>query len=143
MLTATGAAQGWATAPALPAHGEPDTAAMAKRARSPFWRRWFSHRRLLLIELLLLVGLLEDWAERQVLAAELPDAAKVVFSMALVVGLFGGLLLLVEGSLRYGLQRTHDVVQALPLPTPLLLVHSAALFGLAWLWALQLDLSLW
>ena len=38
--------------------------------------------------------------------------------------------------------RTHAAVQALPVPTPLLLMHALALAGLFWLWSLVLELPL-
>ena len=59
------------------------------------------------------------------------------------IGLFGGLLLIVQRMTAGSLQRTHQLVQALPLPTPLLLVHVAALVGLFLLWAWLLGVLSW
>ena len=61
--------------------------------------------------------------------------------MALVVGLFGGVLLLVRRQILKTLSATHDTVQRIPLPTPTALVHLAAFgalfYAYAWFWGLD------
>ena len=65
---------------------------MSRRKRAG----WLPHRRLAMIEGLLLVGALELTAEEYVLASSLPGEAKVAVTMLLVVGFFGSLLLVFE-----------------------------------------------
>ena len=68
-----------------------------ERTNGP-WRlpRWLSHRALIAAEAVLLVGLLRDVVARAIKASELGNREKVLLSMALTVGVFGGLFLIVE-----------------------------------------------
>ena len=87
----------------------------------------------------------ETYLEERSLASQLPAWSKVVFTMVLVIGLFGGLLLLIHRLTAASLARTHAVVQALPLPTPVILVH-AAVFGalfLLYAWVHGVGVKLW
>ena len=118
-----------------------------KSSTKPAWQRWLrkqlSHRRLLLLEAVLLLAAGEMWLEEQVLASAIHPAWQVLFSMALVIGMFGLLLALAESVLLVGLEKGHGVVQALPLPTPLLAIHLFALIGLFYLHAWLLGLTVW
>ncbi len=98
-----------------------------KRGRTP---RFLRHRVLLSTEAVLVVALIKDWLSRWVKTQALPDWVKVLLVMACTIGLLGGLFLFAERITRGSVARTHQVVQALPLPTPYLLIHAAALFGL-------------
>ena len=109
---------------------------MARKNRT----RWLTHRRLVLFEALLLVGALEMAAEDRVVASNLPDELKVVFAMLLVLGFFGTLLVIVERIAKTGLGTTHRRIQALPMPTPRLVIHACVLFGLFLAYARVLDL---
>ncbi|TNE91853.1 MAG: hypothetical protein EP330_03900 [Deltaproteobacteria bacterium] len=108
--------------------------ASSRSRQAPRRRPLFSHRRLLLAEAVLVLGLfqmaLRDWVMAQ---TSLPAPLRVAFGMALILGVFGGLLLLVRRTVERSLSTTHDVVQKLPLPTPMVGVHAlifAVLFGL-------------
>ncbi len=110
------------------------------RARSNKSQGWLSHRRLVLIEALLLVGALEFELENRVLASDYADELKVVFSMLLVLGFFGSLLFFVERLARTGVGKTHQTIRYLPIPTPRILTHGVVLFGLFLAYARVLDL---
>ena len=102
--------------------------------------RLFTHRRLIVMEALLLAGAAEFVAEDRVVASDLPDELKVVFVMFLVLGLFGSLLVVVERLAKSGLGKTHRTIQALPIPTPRIFIHALVLFGLFLAYASALDL---
>lgn len=107
-------------------------------------KRLFSHRSLVAVEALLVVGLIETIAEDAVVAqTDLPNWAKVLFSMVLVVGLFGGLMLLFERWAQRGIDRTHGVVKSLPVPTPVLAIHGALLVAIFFGYAWHMDLMPW
>jgi hypothetical protein len=93
-----------------------------------------------MVEALLLVGALEFAAEDLVLASGLTDELKVLFSMLLVLGFFGSLLLFAERFARQGVRTTHRTIQALPLPTPRILIHAVVLGSLFLAYAKVLDL---
>ena len=102
--------------------------------------RWFTHRRLIVMEALLLIGALEFAAEDRVVASDFPDELKVVSVMVLVLGFFGSLLVVVERLATSGLGKTHRTIQALPIPTPRIFTHALVLFGLFLAYASALDL---
>jgi hypothetical protein len=105
-------------------------------------KRTFSHRRLIAGEALLVVGVVDRLGRRWVTEeAPVPNWLKVVILMALVIGIFGGLILVLQKVMTTGLAKTHDVVKALPLPTPIIFVHAAAFVGLffAYAWAAEID----
>ena len=58
--------------------------------------------------------------------------------MAGYLGVFGGLMLLARRTVAKGLDATHGVVQAVPFPTPYVVVHLAVFVGLFlgffWYW---------
>lgn len=121
----------------------PMAPASRRTSRRPAWRRWFSHKRLVLIEALLLLGPAKSWAEAWILARpELANAAKLAIAMLMHLGVFATIFILVERWLAASVARTHAAVQALPIPTPLLAMHLLALAGLVWLWSVMLELPL-
>lgn len=71
----------------------------------------------------------------QRLSPSLPDWGKVMLTMALAVGLFGGVLYLLDAFTAKGVAKTHDVVRAVPVPMPMLVVHAAVFVGLFFLYA--------
>lgn len=96
-------------------------------------------RKLILLETVLVVGLLEELAEDAVLAWDLVHPlVRVLIAIGLVVGAFGGMVLVFQDYVRRGVARTHDAVRRLPIPVPMLGVHALALLGLflayAWMW---------
>lgn len=103
--------------------------------------RWLTHGRLVTLEALLLVGAGQTWLEDQVLAREdLHRAVRVGFVMALMIGVFSAVLLWVERFTRSSVTKTHDVVQALPIPTPLYAIHGLTLAGIFCLYAVVYEL---
>ena len=102
--------------------------------------RLFTHRRLIVMEALLLIGALEFMAEDRVVASDFPDELKVAFVMLLVLGFFGSLLVVVERLAKSGLGTTRRTIQALPIPTPRIFIHALVLFGLFLAYASALDL---
>ena len=109
---------------------------MPKKKRT----RLLTHRRLVVLEALLLVGALEMAAENRVTSSSLSDEVKVLLVMLLVLGFFGTLLVVVERAAKTGLGATHKTIQALPMPTPRIVVHALVLFALFLAYALVLDL---
>ncbi|MCO4743832.1 MAG: hypothetical protein KC912_03525 [Proteobacteria bacterium] len=116
-------------------------------ARStPKRRPLLSHRRLLLSETVLVLGLVQMFARDFVLTdANLPAPLRVLFGMALILGLFGGLVFYVQEQVRWSLTTTHKAVQRLPLPTPMVFVHTLVFAVLFWCYAAywQLDEEVW
>ena len=107
-------------------------------------RRLITHRRMVAIEALLALGALESWAENRMMAdSHLADPVKALLAMALVVGLFGAVLLIMQRWTQASLSKTHAVVQGLPLPTPVVVVHVGVLVALYFLWCWVLGLSPW
>ena len=102
-----------------------------RRARS-----WLDRRNLLLLETVLLVGLTKEILEDLVLGWDrLHPLLRILLGIAVVVGTLGGLLVMFEQQIRRGLERTHQVVQRLPVPTPELLVHLLVLTAIFWTYA--------
>lgn len=110
------------------------------RARSRKSTRWLSHRRLVLLEALLLVGAVDLELENRVLASGFADELKVAFSMLLVLGFFGSFVFLAERVATTGVGKTHQTIRSLPIPTPRILIHGAVLCGLFLAYARVLDL---
>jgi hypothetical protein len=110
---------------------------MAKKQTAA--RSWLDLRKLVLLETVLLVGLVEEMAEDAVLAWDLlHPLVRVLLAIGLVVGAFGGMVLVFEQYVRRGIERTHEVVRRLPVPVPMIGVHVLVLLGLflgyAWWW---------
>lgn len=89
--------------------------------------RLFSHRRWIAVEAVLVVGLLKDWLSGRVMASSLPGAGKVLFVMAVTLGVLGGLYLVVEQLTAKSVARTHSAARGLPIGMPSVLVHAAIL----------------
>ena len=111
---------------------------MAKKKDVGWTPAWLRHRALLAGEVILLVGVIQELVQRQVNSLAVPPWGKVLWVMACTLGVLGVLLLVIQAIIKRSLAKTHEVVQAIPLPMPLLLVHGAlyvALFYLyAWVW---------
>ncbi len=100
-------------------------------------RRYLSNRRLISLEAVLLVGLLENFAESYVMGTGFPAPLKSLFIMMLVAGAFGLLMVVVVSATKRSLSQGSKMLQSLPVPTPVLLVHGAVLVGIYWLYATQ------
>jgi hypothetical protein len=102
--------------------------------------RWLRHRALIASEAILLVGAVQELVQQRVAALPLPNWGKVLWTMASVLGMLGLLLFFLHPLAKSGVSKGHDVVQAIPLPLPTLLVHLLAYGGIfllyAWVWKL-------
>ncbi len=98
--------------------------------------KWLSHRRLILTEALLIAGLAQMAAHGWIITqSELPALLRVLLSMALVVGVFGGLFLVFQQSVTWGLDKTVATARRTGLVTHVL-PHMVLLAGLFWGYAL-------
>jgi hypothetical protein len=102
--------------------------------------RWLSHRGLVAVETLLLVGILRDILTREVKASTLPNYGKVLFIMALTIGIFGGLFFFVERLTARTVAGTHKAVRSLTGVVPYWVVHAGILLILFLLYANLLGL---
>lgn len=102
----------------------------------------FSHRRWIAVEAVLVVGLLKDWLAAQVVASGLPGAGKVLFVMAVTLGVLGGLYFFVEELTAKSVARTHAAARGLPVALPAVLVHAAILGALFLVYAHSLHIAL-
>lgn len=120
---------------------------MAKSSKSkPRRRGRLNHRRLVLLEGVLLLGLVENALQARVLAEpRIAEPLRVVLAMGLIAGMLGGGALLLHRGLVSSMKTGHDVVQALPLPTPVWLVHPVVLAALIYVYAVfwGLDPTRW
>lgn len=116
---------------------------MAKKKNSPWMPAWLRHRALLTGEVILTVGVVQELIQRQVNHIALPPYGKVLWIMACTLGVLGVLLLVIRAVVKHSLAKTHDVVQAIPLPMPMLLVHALLYIALFYLYAFVWGLSVW
>lgn len=116
---------------------------MATKKNSGWTPSWLKHRALLAGEVILVVGVIQELIQRQVNHLTLPHYAKVLWIMGCTLGVLGVLLLVVQIVIKRSLAKTHDVVQAIPVPMPMLLVHGAAYIGLFYLYAWVWNLPVW
>ena len=116
------------------------TPAASKRS-GPRLPRWLSHRGLVAAEAVLLVGILRDVVSHAIKAAEMKNYEKVLLSMALTVGVFGGLFLFVEKVTARTVAGTHKAVRSVTRVLPFWIVHAAILFILFLLYANMLGLK--
>ena len=94
--------------------------------------KWFSHRRLILTEALLIAGLAQMSAHGWIVAqSQLPAVVRVVLSMALVIGVFGSLLVIFQRSVSWGLDQTVATIRRASRVTHVL-PHMALIIGLFW-----------
>ena len=116
------------------------TTTMAKKAGTP---KFLRHRTLVTTEALLLISLVKDLLSAEVKHAAVANVWKVLFVMGVTVGLLGVLFLVIERFATSSVAKTHEVIQALPLPIPLFAIHAAALVGLFYLYAWHHELPVW
>jgi hypothetical protein len=114
-----------------------------KRSRAAGSRRprWLTHRGLVAVEAVLLVGVLKDVAVAFTRQAAWPNYGKVLVAMALTVGVFGGLFVFVERQTARTVASTYKAVRSLSLVLPYWLIHVAVLAGLFLLYARHLGLQ--
>ncbi len=103
--------------------------------------RIFSHRGLIAIEALLLMGVLKDWVFDELRKSSFPNYAKVLLVMATTIGIFGGLFFLVQRLTARGVAHTHGLAKSMPIAIPISAVHAALLFVLFLLYARMLHLT--
>ncbi len=89
-----------------------------------------------------MVGLLKDWLSGRVIASNLPGAGKVLFVMAVTLGVLGGLYFIVEQLTAKSVARTHAAARVLPIGLPSILVHAAILGILFLVYARSLHIEL-
>jgi hypothetical protein len=116
---------------------------MAKKKSSGWVPSWLKHRALLTGEVILVVGVVQELIQRQMNHLGLPPYGKVLWIMACTLGVLGVLLVVVHTAVKRSLAKTHEVVQAIPVPTPLLLVHAAIYVGLFYLYAWMWEQPVW
>lgn len=102
---------------------------------------WFTHRNLIAMEAMLLMGVIKDVIFETVRTSSHANWLKVVFVMAATIGLFGGLFFVIEKVTARGVNQTHQALKRLPIAMPTLVVHAVLLFLLFWLYARMLKLS--
>ncbi|HEX3132733.1 MAG TPA: hypothetical protein VHX44_04015 [Planctomycetota bacterium] len=118
-------------------------APMAKKKDTGWTPAWLRHRALLAGEVILVVGVIQELIQRQMNHLGLPPYGKVLWIMACTLGVFGVLLLVIQPVIKSSLAKTHDVVQAILLPLPLLLVHGVIYVGLFYLYAFVWEQVVW
>jgi hypothetical protein len=96
------------------------------------------------IEALLLAGagitLVEDWITAQ---EQIPAPARIIFVMVLTAGLLGSIVVIAEQLAKKGVSSTHKAIKKAPLPTPLFLIHGAALVGIYFLYGWVFGIPWW
>src|SRR5262249_60015880 len=97
--------------------------------------RWLSHRGLVAVEAVLLVGVLRDLLSRGIKASSFSNGGKVLLIMAMTVGVFGGLFVFVERVTARTVAGTHKAVRSLTGVLPYWAVHAGILFVLFLLYA--------
>jgi hypothetical protein len=100
------------------------------KKRSSLRPRWLSHRGLVAVEALLVCGIAKDLFAGAVKSSSLAPYGKVLFVMALTVGLFGGLFLFVERFTAKTVAGGHRLARGLPFFVPLWVAHAAILVAL-------------
>lgn len=109
---------------------------MAKKRKGSWMPRWLRHRTLAAGEAILLVGACNEMLQQFVGRLDLPNWGKVLWVMGSTLGLLGVMLLVIRLVADKGVAKTHEVVQAIPLPTPHLLVHALIYGGLFLLYSI-------
>jgi hypothetical protein len=105
--------------------------------------RWLRHRSLVTGEAILVVGVVQQLIQQHISELALPNWGKVLWVMASTLGLLGVVLVFVRIVAVKSVAKAHDVVQAIPLPTPTLLIHLLVYGGLFLLYAKVWDLPVW
>jgi hypothetical protein len=106
-------------------------------------RRFFRHRTLVGLETVLLVGVAQQLFQAWVVAHLQSNAAKVLFTMAGVVGLFGGLFVAIQMVMHLGVDKSHQMVRSMPIRFPLVLAHAVLLVAIFYLYAWAGGLPVW
>lgn len=104
-------------------------------------RSIFSHRGLIAIEAMLVLGVVKDVIFERVRTSDLPNYGKVLVIMAATVGLFGGLFFVIERLTARGVANTHQVLKRMPVVLPTLVIHVVLLFLLFLLYARMLKIK--
>jgi hypothetical protein len=92
-------------------------------------------RTLIGAEAVLLVGILQQLLSQRLAALTMPNAVRILVIMAMVLGVIGGVVVLAKGLIKLGVEHTHSVAKALPLPMATVLAHLVAFCGLFLLYA--------
>ncbi len=103
------------------------------RRRAPF--RWLKHSTLVGAEAMLLVGAAQQLLSQRIGVVKMPNAARIVVTMAMVLGVLTGLNMLMRLIAHKGMSHTHDVAKALPIPAATVLAHCATFACLFLLYA--------
>jgi hypothetical protein len=109
---------------------------MARKRKGSWVPRWLRHRTLAAGEAILLVGACNELIQQVVSHLDLPNWGKVLWVMGSTLGLLGVMLLIVRLVADKSVAKTHEVVQAIPLPLPYLLVHALIYGGLFLLYSI-------
>ena len=107
-------------------------------------RRFFSNARLITIETISLVGLIQVWFEEWLLnREEIPGWLKILILMGIMIGILGFLLVYIEQVTKKSLSRAHHVAKSIPFPITMLMAHLAVFallfylygetYGILWL----------
>ena len=107
----------------------PAKAPTKRTARRP---RWLTHRGLVAVEALLVCGILKDVFSGFVKSSSLAPHWRVLFVMALTVGVFGGLFLFVERFTAKTVAGGHRMASGL---LPYWIAHAAILVALYFAYA--------
>lgn len=100
---------------------------------------WFSHRQLIFVEAVLLVGLGKELLEWLVLEhSGLPAIHRVVLGMFVVASTLGGLVYAAQNRLKTSLERTQKAVRR-RVRVPQLLLHAVALLSIFLAYAIFWD----
>jgi hypothetical protein len=102
---------------------------------------FLSHRHLIAIEAMLVLGVIKDVIFDLVKKSGYPNYFKVLLIMAATVGLFGGLFFVIEKLTARGVAGTHQALKQLPVVLPTLIVHVVLLFLLFLLYARMQNLK--
>ena len=96
--------------------------------------KWLSNARLITLEAILLVGLSESLIEAYVMALSIPYWLQILFVMCFIAGAFGILMSVVSALAKSSITKGQKLLSSLPIATPQLLIHGAALAGIFWLY---------
>ncbi len=96
---------------------------------------WLRHKALVGAEAALLTALLMELAQREVQGSGLPNWGKVLWLMGVNLGLLGGLVLFTTAAVGRVVDHLLAMVQELPIPLPILVLHLLAFSGLGLLYA--------
>jgi hypothetical protein len=101
--------------------------------------RWLKHKALLTAEAVLLVALAVDHVSGLIKQSTLPGALKTLFVMLMTLGLFGALVLIIQGAVGRVIAAAFDAIPAVPNT----ILHVLAFAALAVLYARLNGFGLW